>query len=125
MSHVLSSGWDEWLETSAHDLNPNGWTRKDLQSLLRTVPEGSSWKDEEQAEDKAAKVTEISNESEDEGGPLIGFGQVMSRGDSEDVERGEYTTNTDDMDNYNNMGLGKAQKSNTHQEDSDLSLKLL
>jgi hypothetical protein len=118
--NVLSSGWDEWLETSARVLNPNGWTRKDLQSLLRTIPEGSSWKDGERAEGKAAKITEISYESEDEGGPLIGFGQVVggtSRGHSESVElEEEYATNNDDMDDNNNMGLGKA--STTHQEDS-------
>ncbi len=80
--------------------------------MLRTVPDGSSWKVEEQAEDKSAKVTEISYESEDEGGPQTGFGQVMSRGDSKNVERGEYTTNNDDMDIYNNnnMDLGKTQE---------------
>jgi hypothetical protein len=119
--NVLSSSWDDWLESSTSVLNPNGWARKDLQSLLRTIPEGSGWKDEERGEEKAAKVTEISYESEDEGGPLIGFGQVMegtSREHSEDAESEEFTTNNDDMDDCNNMGLGKAQKSSTHQEDS-------
>lgn len=119
---VLSGGWDEWLDSSANVLNTNGWTRKDLQSLLRTIPEGSSWQDEEQEEEQAAEVKEMSYESEDEGGPLIGFGQVMegtsSRGHSKNAESEEYTTNNGDMDDCNNMGLGKAQKSSTHQEDS-------
>ncbi len=66
-------------------------------------------------------MTEISNESEDDGRPIIGFGQVMegtSRGHSENAEQEEYATNNDDMDDCNNMGLGKAQKRSTHQEDS-------
>ena len=48
-----------------------------MQSLLRTIPEGSGWKDEERGEEKAAKVsTEISYRS---GGAHMSMPQPLTK----------------------------------------------
>ena len=73
---VLSSGWDTWLEDEASVLNPNGWTRKDVHSLLATRTGLDMAGDNEKDEEKSVADKEYGYNSDDEGGPLIGFGKT-------------------------------------------------
>jgi hypothetical protein len=49
---VLSGGWGAWLEDEACLLNPNGWTTKDLHSLLATRTDSDMAGDIEKDEEK-------------------------------------------------------------------------
>jgi len=73
---ILSGGWDAWLADEACLLNPNGWTRKDLHSLLATRTGSDMAGDIEKDEEKIVADEEYGYNSDDEGGPLIGFGKT-------------------------------------------------
>jgi len=74
--NILSGGWDAWLQDAASNLNPNGWTRKDLGRLLATRDVGNM----DEREDGCGTDGEIEYDSEDEGAPMIGLGQRRGGG---------------------------------------------
>ena len=74
--NILSGGWDAWLQDAASNLNPNGWTRKDLGRLLAT----RNVRNMDKREDGCGTDGEIEYDSEDEGAPMIGLGQRRGGG---------------------------------------------
>lgn len=109
---VLKNGWDDWLEGEATVLNPNGWTRKDLQTLLQTIPEGAGKSNIVESEMGDGSNAEEAYDSDDEGGPLIGFGIKVDGGTVTDL-------NFDDNSQYMRKCGGNDAGYHDHEEDED------
>jgi hypothetical protein len=98
---VMSDDWDDWLTEEATVMNPNGWTRKDLQSLLETRSEREV--DNSLKQDNS-KHAEEDYYSEDEGGPMIGFGIEVREGDVDDEEQFDGKSRDDESYDDNERG---------------------
>ena len=57
---LLSGGWNEWLEDVGSNINPAGWTRKDLSRVLATRRKGDMAVDDGSESDDASSRNECS-----------------------------------------------------------------
>ena len=86
---LLSGGWSEWLEDVGSNINPAGWTRKDLSRVLATRRKGDTAVDDDSESDDALEdEDEFGYDSEGDGAPRIGPGrQVHGREKRKKVTR--------------------------------------
>lgn len=115
---VMSADWDDWLTEEATVMNPNGWTRKDLQSLLETRSEREV--DNSLKQDNS-KHAEEDYYSEDEGGPMIGFGIEVREGAVDDEE--QFDGKSRDDESYDDNERGGNGMENEEYKETELPAK--
>ena len=82
---MLLGGWKEWLRDVASNVNPAGWTRKDLSRLLATREEGEMGLEVMSGGGSGDELDrEVGYDSEDDGAPMIGPGGVRRGRDDDD-----------------------------------------
>ena len=113
---VMSGDWDDWLTEEATVMNPKGWTRKDLQSLLQTRLERE---EDNSLKQEKSKHAEEDYYSEDEGGPMIGFGIEVQEGAVDDEVQFDGKSRDDQSYDDNERG-GNGMENEEYKETEEI-----
>ena len=105
---LLSGGWNEWLEDVGSNINPAGWTRKDLSRVLATRRKGDTAVDDDSESDDALEdEDEFGYDSDDDGAPMIGPGRASTwEGEEEEGDEDNDNMESGDEDDEDNMDGG-------------------
>ena len=103
---LLSGGWNEWLEDVGSNINPAGWTRKDLSRVLATRRKGDTAVDDgSESDDALEDEDEFGYDSDDDGAPMIGPGRAstwegeeVGDEDNDNMDSGGDDEDEDNMD---------------------------
>ena len=122
---LLSGGWNEWLQDVGTNINPAGWTRKDLSRVLATRQKGDTAVDDDSESDDALEDEEEAGyDSDDDGAPRIGPGRA-SRWEGEEVGDEDNDNmgsgDVDDEDNIMDGGPPAARARRTIRDDDEES----
>jgi len=96
---TLQGGWDEWLQDAGSNINPAGWTRKDLSRVLATREEGEMAMDQDSGSEDTDHEDGVEYDSDDDGAPMIGLGGARRGGRDRQVGVGDDDDGEDNMEN--------------------------
>ena len=96
---TLQGGWDEWLQDAGSNINPAGWTRKDLSRVLATREEGEMAMDQDSGSEDTDHEDGVEYDSDDDGAPMIGPGGARRGGRDGQVGVGDDDDGEDNMEN--------------------------